>query len=373
MKRIRKTVSVILTASMLMTLGACQDKGMDEVKDLAEDVAKYTCDLNYSKLSKLTEDGDDDIEEIFDSVNENVFREAIAATLEYEIDEDSLEKDGKNGYTIDVAFTYVDYKEALDGETCFIDDDEFEELLEDCDDVVEETITLEFEKDGSDILFTNIGDLAALFPYYDEGYSLAADTDSGVIEEAEEDDDDDQATDATEPAETTVAPTSSSSVDSDHPDPADYYIEGVCFLLHDTNILFNIPQGYTSYGTDETGADDFVMIYGWDDDMSHKYYITQGGGFSCYDDFVMDIRDGSAEVGAESIFHYESHTTDVLTMTIGDYTYDGLLVTVTSTEGEVTYLYYVIIGNEDYYYTVSIESPDIDFIYDVMGCFGYVE
>ena len=374
-KTVKKTVSVVLTASMLMTLGACQDKSMDEVIDLAEDVAKYTCDLDYKKLSKMTEDGDEDLEEIFDAVKENEFREAIASTLSYEVDEDSIEKDGKNGYTVDVTFTYVDYDEALDGETYFIDTDEFEDLLDDCDEVVEETITLEFEKDGSDILLTNIGDLEGLFPYSDEEYFFAVNTDSDVIEEVEEDDDDTDATVATttEPSDTTPSTTSSSSSDSEYPDPADYYVDGVCVLLHDTNILFNIPQGYQIYGADEAGADDFVLIYGWNDNMTTRFYVTQGGEFSCYEDFVLDIRDSSVDSLAEYSYHYDSHVTNTLTMVVGDYQYDGVLATVTSTEGDETYIFVVMIGNEDYYYTISVETDDLDFIYDYMSCFGYVE
>ena len=131
MKRTKKTVSMILASSMLMSLCACQDKSMDEVLDLAEDVAKYTCDLDYKKLSKLTEDGDEDLEEIFEGIGDDGFREVIASTLEYEIDEDSLEKDGKKGYTVDVTFTYVDYEEVLeDDEIISVDDFEDAEVIE---------------------------------------------------------------------------------------------------------------------------------------------------------------------------------------------------------------------------------------------------
>ena len=114
MKRFTKSVAVMLSASMLMTLGACQDNSRNEVLDLAEDVAEYTVNRNYSKLSKLTEDGDEDLAEIFEAIEADDCREVVASTLEYEIDEDSLEKDGKTGYTIDVTFTYADYEDVLE-------------------------------------------------------------------------------------------------------------------------------------------------------------------------------------------------------------------------------------------------------------------
>ena len=115
-------------------------------------------------LSLSTDSGED----------QNEIRELIASTLSYEVDEDSFEGDfmGKEG-SIDIVFTYVDYEAAFDGYEIFEDVDQAEALLDDCDDKIEETITFDFEKDGSDIICTNIGDIEKLFPYADEEFSFA--------------------------------------------------------------------------------------------------------------------------------------------------------------------------------------------------------
>ena len=375
MKKFRKALSVLVMTAMVTSIASCglvKDKSMDEIADLAEDVCKYTADLDYKKLSKMTEDGDEDLEAMFEGIEDDDFRKIVASTLEYEIDEDSLEKDGKTGYTIDVTFTYVNYEEVLEDDEIFSVDD-FEDAVDDCDEVVEESITLEFEKDGDDILFTNISDLEDLFPYWDEEFNGDA---AAAVEDDEDEDEDDDEPDATPtptPAPTTAPTTSPATYDSDYPNPADYNEEGVCVLLHDTNILFTYPQGTTNYGTDAVGADDYIMLYGWNDDMSCMYNLNQGGGFSCYEDFVLDMRDDGIESLVEYTWHYESHTVETLTMVVGDYQYDGLLATVTSTDGDISYAYYVVIGNENYYYLVSVEADNIDFIYDFMTCFGYVE
>ena len=338
MKRTKKTVSMILASSMLMSLCACQDKSMDEVLDLAEDVAKYTCDLDYKKLSKLTEDGDEDLEEIFEGIGDDGFREVIASTLEYEIDEDSLEKDGKKGYTVDVTFTYVDYEEVLeDVEILSVDD--FEDAVEDCDEVVEETVTLEFEKDGSDILFTNISDLEDLFPYWDEEFTLV------VTDDVEDDE--------------------------------DIYECGTAqaYLLPHSNILFTCPEGssvdteYSSLGID---GSNMYMFGGDDDDYNSSFYISSGTPISCYDELIFEMRDDSVETSAEYTWHYESHEVSYINMDVDGCVFEGALATVHTTDGETTYVYVVYIGNEDRYFHVVLESNDMNYIYSCMDGFTLV-
>ncbi len=382
MKRIKKTVSVILAASMLMSLGACQDKSMDEVLDLAEDVAKYTCDLDYKKLSKLTEDGDEELEEIFEGIGDDGFREIIASTLEYEFDEDSLEKDGKKGYTVDVTFTYVDYEEVLGDEDIYSYED-FEDAVDDCDEVVEETITLEFEKDGSDILFTNISDLEDLFPYWDEEFTLGV---TGGVEEADAEEDEDTEADPT-PAPTatptpTPAPTATPTPapatgwdDPDYPNPADYAVDGQAYLLPHSNILFTCPEGssvdteYSSLGID---GSNMYMFGGDDDDYNSSFYISSGTPISCYDELIFEMRDDSVESSAEYTWHYESHEVSYINMDVDGCVFEGALATVHTTDGETTYVYVVYIGNEDRYFHVVLESNDMNYIYSCMDGFTLV-
>lgn len=374
MKKFNKTVAVLLTVSMLMSLGACQDKGQDEVMDLAEEVAKYTADRNYSKLAKLTEDGDEDLEEIFEGIEDDGYREVIASTLEYEIDEDSLEKDGSSGYTIDVTFTYVDYEEVLDDEDIFSVDD-FEAAVDDCDEVVEVTITLEFEKDGSDILFVNISDLEDLFPYWDE--FLAPD-----ITGAEDDIDDTDVTATTvnpgNPADTDQTTASSETTEttydysdydlggvwnmSSYPDPEPYYEDGVTYLLPNTDILFTVPEDAPVSGVNYNGIDyPFFMVGGyWGHTWEDYYSIVDGQPYSCWSQEALDRRYESIDMFSESEPGYVSHELSTIDVVFCGVTYEAVLSTIQRANGEVIYHCEVIIGNDDFYYIISIRTRDMN-------------
>lgn len=374
MKNTKKTVSVILTASMLMSLCACQDKSADEVLDLAEDVANYTCDMDYKKLSKLTEDGDEKLEERFESIEEDDFKKAIAATLEFEFDEDSLEKNGKKGYTVEVTFTYVDYEEVMD-ESGITSLSDWEDALDDCDELVEETITLEFEKDGSDILFVNIDDLEDLFKYYDEDIAGA------VIEDVE---DEPVATTITEPSEAdptptpapsatpTPAPTSSSWDNADYPDPADYFVQDQCYLLPETNILFTAPATLSTISGPETGDDFFMLTALWDYSMNEAFSIMEGAHVSCTGDSALQFRDSMADTYASTVTGYQSHTMEYINLEIAGDTYECALATITTESGETFYVLVAMIGNDDCYYMLLATSSNMDNINELPNYFSRV-
>ena len=375
MKNSKKTISVILTASMLMSLSACQDKSVDEVLDLAEDVANYTCDMDYKKLSKLTEDGDDKLEERFESIEEDDFKKAIAATLEFEFDEDSLEKDGKNGYTVEVTFTYVDYKEVMDvsGITSLSD---WEDAIDDCDEVIEEDVTLEFEKDGSDILFMNIDDLEGLFKYYDEDIA------GEVIEDIE--DDEPVATTTTEPSESDPTPTPTSAPSAtptpapsswdnpDYPDPAEYYIEDQMYLLPETNILFTVPDSVPAISGSDP-SESFFMITGlFDYGMDESFCIMEGAHVGCTSASALQFRDSMADTSATLTTGYQSHTLEYIDLTFAGNTYECALATVTVESGETLYIMVAMIGNDDCYYMVMATSANMDNITNLPNCFSIV-
>lgn len=379
MKRSIKTVSVVLIGSMLMSLSACQDNNTDEVSDLADDVAKYTVNRYYNKLSALTENGDDKLKEIFREVGDDGFREVIASTLTYEIVEDSLEKDGSDGYTIDVTFTYVDYEEVLeDGSIVTVD--EFESAVADCDKVIEETITLEFEEDGSDLLFVNIEDLEVLFPYWDEDLSPVAGVE--VSEETEETEDPTPEANGltVEPVEPTFDDLDQTGnadwTDTQYPDPADYLVEGESYLLPHTNILFTVPSD-TDFD-DEWSYDGFSDFHTldlsgyWGRTYMDYYIVVYGGNESCFSQNAYTYRDESVQTESENVRGYASHEVSQYDITIGDVTYEGMLSTVTRRNGETHYIYVVCIGNNNIRYNVIIESGDINNIYNFAENFSVV-
>ena len=385
MKNTKKTVSVILTASMLMSLCACQDKSADEVLDLAEDVANYTCDMDYKKLSKLTEDGDEKLEERFESIEEDDFKKAIAATLEFEFDEDSLEKNGKKGYTVEVTFTYVDYEEVMD-ESGITSLSDWEDAIDDCDELIEETITLEFEKDGSDILFVNIDDLEDLFKYYDEDIIGSVLEDGEVASEPVVDDDADivdgddaepTATPTPTPAPTatpTPAPSGTDWSNSDYPNPADYYVENQCYLLPGTNILYTLPNDGSRFSVTSDGiTDDFFMITGvWNNDPDEIYSIMSGSSSSCTGDFAISLRDSLAQSFAETITGYQSCDITYIELDFAGDTYECALATVDVGTGTPHYVMVAMIGNEDTYYMTIVQSEDMNNITNFPNCFSRV-
>ena len=179
MKNARKALSMILAVSVMGSTCSCSAKFEEGVLDQADKLGKYILDRDYKKIEKMADDGDEKLEAILPlstdtSMLDNDAREIIASTLTYEVDEDSFEGDfmGKEG-SVDIVFTYVDYEKAIEDITIFEDMDAFEAAIEDCDDKVEETITFEFVKDGGDVVCTNIGDIADLFPYAAEEFNFA--------------------------------------------------------------------------------------------------------------------------------------------------------------------------------------------------------
>ena len=384
MKKFRRALSVLVAISVMTSLCSCDlggGKDADEVSDLAEDVCKYTTDLDYKKLSKMTEDGDDKLEEIFEGIEGDSFREIVASTLEYEIDEDSLEKEGKTGYSIDVTFTYVDYEKVLDVEE-IVTSDMFEDMVKDSDDVIEESLTLEFEKDGSDILFVNIEDLEDLFPYWDEELSLAVigDSDSGTggdfnVTPADPSD----ITDETESTESTT-----SWVDYDlggvwdndnYPDPAPYLIDGEQYLLPNTNILFTVPEDAPVNGLEYNGIDDcFFMVGGyWGTTYEDYYSIVDGTDESCYSESARELHFGNIDLFSESEPGYVSHEISYMEVTYYGVTYEGILSTITRSNGEIVYHFCVLIGNDDFYYTINIRTRNMDDITSFGENFTLVE
>ena len=384
MKKINKTVAVLLTVSMLMSLGACQDKSMDEVLDLAEDVANYTCDRDYKKLSKLTEDGDEKLEEIFEGIEEDDFREVVASTLTFEFDEDSLEKKGKTGYSVEVTFSYVNYAEVLEDEDV-VTLSEFEDAVDDCDEMIEESVTLEFQKDGSDLIFVNIEDLEDLFPYWDE--DLTPDMTGGTsgdltVNPARPDD-------ATGESEIVESETETSETEFDwdsyelgglwnddrYPDPAPYYEDGVTYLLPNTAILFTVPADAPVSSLDDNGIDSpFFMLGGyWGNTYEDYYSIVDGQPYSCTNSEVLERRYESIDMFSESEPGYVSHELTTLDVTYHGVTYEGVLSTITRANGEIVYRFVVIIGNDDFYYIINIRTRNMDDITSFGDNFSIVE
>ncbi len=172
----RRLVAAALAGAMAVSCASCMLIGGPNKKEIVEAADTFASALlkqDAGKVVKLTnEKKDSDAAEALDvlwdesmySDEQNEFNNAVADTITYEVDEESVEVD-KEEASVEVVFTMVDYEKALKDD--YSDIDEVLDLIGDCDDIKEVTITFEFEKDDDEWLLTNLKDkgFGKLFDY----------------------------------------------------------------------------------------------------------------------------------------------------------------------------------------------------------------
>ncbi len=170
------TVAAAITAScascsLLPGAGGAKE---EDIVDAADAFAKVLVSCDASKIATYTNEEKDssaveDLETILDSedyTDEQIaIAEAVADTIEYEIDEESVKID-KDEASVDVTFTMADYEAVLEGE--FSDADEAVAAISDCDDTAEVEVTFEFALEDDEWLISNLGDKAygKLYSFY---------------------------------------------------------------------------------------------------------------------------------------------------------------------------------------------------------------
>lgn len=167
----KKIVAVLLTASMVMALAACNDEGSKkssgidekEVIAIAENYASAVTSMKSKSISKLCGD-DDSWEDLFDEIanssevdgDTKEAHQAILSTLTFEVDEDSVSTK-KNSATVDVTFSVKNY-EKLDADD-YDDIDEYIDDLEDLKKTLDITVELEIENDDDSLYIANCKDV----------------------------------------------------------------------------------------------------------------------------------------------------------------------------------------------------------------------
>ena len=170
MKRlILKGLALTLSAAMLLSMTSCSlfDKASKEVKEAADAFCSDMVAVKPSQVYKACYEFEDEEQysdmfynEVSDDREFNEALSAIQATITYEIDDKSFEGSTKSGEgAIDVVFSIVDYESVADEEDEWEDAEAFIDALEDCEDRVEFTITLEFVKDDDEWLVENYDDV----------------------------------------------------------------------------------------------------------------------------------------------------------------------------------------------------------------------
>ena len=125
MKASKKLIASAVCVSMLASLGGCAmfDKDDEGVLKAAEDYATAIQKVKLGDITDLMTNGDDLADTLDYLVNdtENMPAEysdicaAIASTISYEIDEESVQSSKKNAEgSVDVTWTLVDYDAIFD-------------------------------------------------------------------------------------------------------------------------------------------------------------------------------------------------------------------------------------------------------------------
>ena len=159
---LRKAGAVALAGAMTLSCASCMLFGPNkkEIVEAADTFASTLLKQDAGKIVKLTNEKKNSdaaaaLELLFDeswyTEEQNKFIDAVADTITYEVDEESVEVD-KEEASVDVTFTMVDYEKALKDD--YSDIDEVLDLLEDCEDTKEVEVTFEFEKDDDEWLPT---------------------------------------------------------------------------------------------------------------------------------------------------------------------------------------------------------------------------
>ena len=176
----RSVISVLMLGCMAFELCACakkidEDEFNDSVIDLTEEICDALLGLDCDAIDEVSTHPNRKLRELMplnddpDSDDSRVLasKQAVAATIDYEIDEDSLDSDPKEGTaSIDVEFTYTDYSDIQDA-IDYVSPREFENALDDVDDIKKINITLEFETEEEELKLTNATELDQVYDFDD--------------------------------------------------------------------------------------------------------------------------------------------------------------------------------------------------------------
>ena len=157
----KKLTASAISVAMLASLSGCAmfDKDDEAVLKVAEDYATAVTKVKAGDIVELLADPDDDLQESIEQFVETdgygddyaAICNAIAGTLSYEIDEESVESSKKKGEaSVAITFSVADYQAAYEDVTADGGDlDAFISAIEDADKTeIEQTIEFVLEDDG---------------------------------------------------------------------------------------------------------------------------------------------------------------------------------------------------------------------------------
>lgn len=198
----KKLTASALSVAMLASLGGCAmfDKDDEAVLKVAEDYATAVTKIKAGDIVELLADPDDDLQETieqFVDVDADLYGDdyaaicnAIAGTLEYSIDEESVESSKKKGEaSVDITFSIADYQAAYDEVTADGGDlDAFIDAIGDADKTeIEQTIEFVLEDDAWLVDDSKAENVNEVYQFYLDAfdYSFAAAISTDLIDSIE--------------------------------------------------------------------------------------------------------------------------------------------------------------------------------------------
>lgn len=186
----KKLLSLALAVTMATaSLCSCggDSKADDELLDITKDGVKLILDRKISKLAKISTSDFDDLKKdwaedldfspsgSYTSDERTVFT-ALSDTIDYSIDEDSVESSNKYGEgKVRVEFTIADYSSLMDDPEAMNDCDSFVGELSSCEDKTIE-LWFDFEKEGDSWLISNSEEiLNSLYSFREERFIFVPD------------------------------------------------------------------------------------------------------------------------------------------------------------------------------------------------------
>lgn len=173
MKNSRKVLSAILSMAMVASLASCSlfDKAGEECQAVGDEFIETA--LSFDDVEDLADfviEDDEDFED-WDVPNLDADEECVSEILaasSFEADKKSIDCSTKDEEgTITYIVTMPDYDAIMDEDP--EDADEFIDMIEDCEDVIEVEVTLEFELEDEEWRVSNVED--ALTDLYDDLFS----------------------------------------------------------------------------------------------------------------------------------------------------------------------------------------------------------
>ena len=176
----RSVISLLILGCMAFELCACakkidEDEFNDSVIDLTEEICDALLGLDCDAIDDVSTHPNRKLRELMpldnpdsdDRSRDLASRQAVATTIDYEIDEDSIDSDPQEGTaSIDIEFTYKDYSDVQDA-IDYVSAREFENALDDVDDTKKLKITLEFETEDEELKLTNGSELNKVYDFDD--------------------------------------------------------------------------------------------------------------------------------------------------------------------------------------------------------------